>query len=477
MHYNFVVQARRGPAADLCGGVVRVLVFSDRLHTWFAELAPRDYALEFVHDAISMHQALAASAFDLVFVDFAVHDSVWSQTEKSASCRWVLVAESVELQRSGNSILDFYDAMLSWPCSVEEFYFFCDNLFLSLRSEAELQLLRKEQSPSGMEAMLASRNVQMRHLLEMLQQVAPTNSSVLIGGETGVGKSLLARWLHQSSARAERSFLHVHCGALAESLLESELFGHEQGAFTGAVKRKMGKFELADGGSLFLDEVSTLSPSAQVKLLQVMQDGVFQRVGGEQDIRVNVRVIAASNESLAKLVEEGKFRKDLYYRLNVFPVEIPPLRERPEDVESFLYYFLRRQNATGAKQIKAVQPELIAALKLYPWPGNIRELENLVERAFILEKSSILSLSSFPKELFEAQADHRNFPLNTALSLAEARARNTENFEKEYLNELLKSSQGRINRAAERAGISVRQINHLMNKYRLRKEDFRELTQ
>jgi transcriptional regulator with GAF, ATPase, and Fis domain len=268
-------------------------------------------------------------------------------------------------------------------------------------------------------------------------------------------------------------FIGVHCGAIPDTLLESELFGHEKGAFTGAVRQKLGKFELAHGGTIFLDEIGTITPAAQIKLLQVLQDGTFQRVGGEQLIETDCRIIAASNADLSAMVAKELFRRDLYYRLNVFPIRIPSLRDRREDIPQLTEIFLKRMNRFSHRGIHYVHPAVMEAFQRYPWPGNIRELENLVERACILETSSILTPTSFPAELFADALHASPMPVETGLTLANVRGRAVEEAEKRYLREVLSRNGGKINRTAETAGVTVRQINKLMRKYGIAKEEFR----
>ena len=287
------------------------------------------------------------------------------------------------------------------------------------------------------------------------------------------GKGVLAKLIHRHSNRRGVQFIGIHCGAIPDTLLESELFGHEKGAFTGAVRRKLGKFELAHGGTIFLDEIGTVTPAAQIKLLQVLQDRTFQRVGGETLIETDARIIAASNMDLGQMVEKGLFRNDLYYRLNVFPIEIPPLRERREDIPQLTEIFLRQMNRFNHRGIHYVHPQVMEAFQRYSWPGNIRELENLVERACILETSSILTPASFPAELFAGGPFVAPLSAGAGLTLAEARRRAVAEAEKSYLREVLSRNGGRINRTAEAAGVTVRQISKLMRKYGIRKEAFR----
>jgi transcriptional regulator with GAF, ATPase, and Fis domain len=313
----------------------------------------------------------------------------------------------------------------------------------------------------------------MRDVYKKIRAVASTRATVLLIGETGTGKGLLARIIHMHSNRCDDPFISVHCGAIPDTLLESELFGHEKGSFTGAVRKKLGKFEMARGGTIFLDELGTITPPAQIKLLQVLQDGTFSRVGGEETLQTDARVITASNADLAEMSERSEFRKDLYYRLNVFPIDIPPLRERVEDIPQIVEVFLEKLKLRHEKNIHSVHPQVLQAFKNYAWPGNIRELENLMERACILETTWILTPESFPTGLFESDTVHAVLPVQNHLPLAEARRHATEDFERQYLKTLFTRTKGKVNIAAENAGISSRQLNKLMVKYKIQKEMFK----
>jgi formate hydrogenlyase transcriptional activator len=227
-------------------------------------------------------------------------------------------------------------------------------------------------------------------VLEQIKRVAPTDANVLIEGETGTGKELIARAVHNLSSRRGHSFVRLNCAAIPLDLLESELFGHEKGAFTGAISQRIGRFELADKGTLFLDEVGDMPPALQPKLLRVLQEQEFERLGSTRTHRVHVRVVAATNRNLLEMMERGEFREDLYYRLNVFPVFLPPLRERPEDVPALVQHFVEVFGRRMGRQIEHVPQETMSALSSYEWPGNIRELQNLVERAVILSKDGVL---------------------------------------------------------------------------------------
>ena len=229
-----------------------------------------------------------------------------------------------------------------------------------------------------------------REVIRQVKVVAPTDSAVLIMGETGTGKELIARAVHRASHRHSRTFVKLNCAAIPTGLLESELFGHEKGAFTGAVERRVGRFELADGGTLFLDEVGDIALELQPKLLRVLQEQEFERLGSGKTIKVDVRLIAATHRNLAKMVAEGKFRSDLFYRLHVFPIPIPPLRERVEDIPALVRHFVKLFARRFGKPIETISSETMAALERYPWPGNVRELEHLIERAVILSSGSEL---------------------------------------------------------------------------------------
>ncbi|MAF91929.1 MAG: Fis family transcriptional regulator [Bdellovibrionaceae bacterium] len=420
-------------------------------------------------------------SFDLVFWEFKfLGSSVDAAAEQYKNIKSKRPGVQLVVLADNDNIRDVIELIklgavdyLTHPVDMAEWKLLTERNIVQERRQAELDSLRDLFWRSDDYDLVSTKNPKMKRIYDMIKEVAPTNSIVLLNGETGVGKGVMAKLIHRHSERKDRQFIHVHCGAISESLIESELFGHEKGAFTSAIKRKLGKFELANQGTIFLDEISTLSAAAQVKLLQVLQDSIFQRVGGESDIKVNVRVIAATNENLKDLVEQNKFRKDLYYRLNVFPVDVPALRDRAEDIESLILTLLEKLSSEHSKKINGIEESSLLALKSYNWPGNIRELENLVERAFILERSHQLSSGSFPMEIFEAVDKQSILAIDTELSLASARARNSEVFEKQYLVELLSETEGKINLTAQRAGISERQLNNLMKKHQIFKEDFK----
>ena len=306
----------------------------------------------------------------------------------------------------------------------------------------------------------------MRALLKKVHQVAPTQATVLITGESGTGKELIANAVHRLSPRADRPLVDINCAAIPRDLLESELFGHEKGAFTGAVSQKRGKLEDADAGTLFLDEIAELPVELQVKLLRVLESGRFTRVGGNRTIEADFRVIAATNRNLKDAVSEGSFRADLFYRLNVVGIELPPLRDRPEDVPSLVRHFLKKHRHDVPQPVTTVEPAAMDLMRRYRWPGNVRELENAVLQAMVLTEDGVLRAQHLPDEVRAAEAPIRPVPQNKA-ELAEARARACEAIERRFLKEALRRNNGNVSRTAEQTGFSRRNVQMMMRRYGL----------
>jgi two-component system, NtrC family, response regulator HydG len=330
--------------------------------------------------------------------------------------------------------------------------------------KAEAEYLREEVEHHFGE--IVGRSGSMRGIFESIRKVAETTSSVYIYGESGTGKELIARAIHRESPRRDGPFIKVNCSALAESLLESELFGHEKGAFTGAIRERKGRFELADGGTLFLDEISDIPPSVQVKLLRVLQEKEIERVGGEETIHVDVRIISATNRDLGPLVSKGAFREDLFYRLHIIPITVPPLRERKEDIGPLAQHFIRSISADIGKSVEGLSDEVLALLHSYDWPGNIRELENMIERAIVLADGKLLGPAEFP---FDNRAVTRRPgepltppPLGT-ISLDEALAQ----LERAMIVGALSEARGVKTRTAELLGIKTSALYYKLEKYGL----------
>ncbi|HKQ76214.1 MAG TPA: nif-specific transcriptional activator NifA [Blastocatellia bacterium] len=306
---------------------------------------------------------------------------------------------------------------------------------------------------------------EMRDVYEQVAQVAHTGTTVLIRGESGTGKELVAHAIHYNSPRSSKPFVKVNCAALPESLIESELFGHEKGAFTGAVARKRGRFELAEGGTLFLDEIGDLSPAMQVKLLRVLQEREFERVGGTETLKVNVRLIAATNVDLEQAVSDGRFRSDLYYRLNVFSIYLPPLRERKTDILLLADHFLEKYGGQNGKRIKRISTPAIDMLMSYHWPGNVRELENVVERATLVCEGNVIHGYNLPPTLQTAEGSGTV----TKMSLDQA----VSSFEKDLIQDALKTARGNRARAARLLDTTERILGYKVKKYEIDCRRFR----
>ncbi len=306
----------------------------------------------------------------------------------------------------------------------------------------------------------------LRKVLDDVKNVAPTDATTLILGETGTGKELIARAIHRQSHRSGRAFIRVNCGAIPEALIASELFGHERGAFTGAAQRRLGRFELAHGGTIFLDEVGELPPDTQVALLRVLQEREFERVGGTQPVRVNVRVIAATNRDLDAATAEGTFRLDLYYRLNVFPIHVPPLRERQNDIRLLLEHFIVHYASKMGKNIRSVSKKAFDLLQAHSWPGNIRELQNVIERAVILSSGELLCVH-------ESWFSHAS-PRWTSLIHSQATGENSD--ERQIIEAALVESRGRIagpTGAAAKLRVPRSTLESRIKSLRIRKTQFK----
>ncbi len=324
--------------------------------------------------------------------------------------------------------------------------------------------LRREIEREYSFAGIIGQSPKMQELFGVVRSLAETDVVALIQGETGTGKELIARAIHYNSPRKGKKFVAVNCGALVETLLESELFGHEKGAFTGAASRRSGVFEVADGGTLFLDEIGEISPGTQVRLLRILQEGEFQRVGGTVPIRVNVRVLSATNQNLEDLVKKGRFRPDLYYRLNVFPIRVPPLRERAEDIPLLVSHFVEQCNPRMNKRVRGVSPQAMALLMAYGWPGNVRELENAIQRMMVTAKGEVLEVQDLPAEIRGGEKP----ALEQAKDLKGITRGSAEIVEKEAIFNALATTGGNVTRAARSLGISRATLQKKMKVYGLR---------
>jgi DNA-binding NtrC family response regulator len=348
---------------------------------------------------------------------------------------------------------------LEKPFEVDELLALARRAVRSQRLQTEKQYLISERDAEFNHYGIVGRSRTMQEVLQRAELVAQTKSTVLVTGETGTGKEMVARAIHHRSAQRDMPLIKVNCAAIPETLLESELFGHVRGAFTGATMTKRGKFALADGGSIFLDEIGTLTTAIQAKLLRVLQEREFEPLGAERTQKVDVRVIAATNRDLKQMVSEAKFQEDLYYRLNVIPIDIPPLRERRDDIPILIDHFVEKHRQRTGKRVDRVEPEVIEALQRYDWPGNVRELENTIERAVVLATGPVMTMAAI--SLVGATS-------SSATGLPSLRLhQNLEWVEKETIRRALDQSGGVKKDAAELMGISQRALSYYLAKYRI----------
>jgi len=391
-------------------------------------------------------------------VEQAIHDQSPTAVEVRArggdgTYRWFLAQH--------NPVRDDQGRVVRWFAGLTDID---DRKRLEERLEQENVALREEVDKASMFEEIVGASSALKAVLSRVAKVAGSDSTVLISGETGTGKELVARAIHKRSRRASRAFVAVNCAAIPRDLIASELFGHEKGAFTGAVQRQLGRFELADGGTIFLDEVSELSSDMQVSLLRVLQEREFERIGGRPTIHVDVRVIAATNRDLTAAVAGGSFREDLFYRLNVFPVAMPPLRERPEDIPVLVEYFIDRYARKAGKTIRRVNKRTLDRLQSYPWPGNVRELQNVIERSVIVCDTDEFRIDD--SWLSTGPAVESGLALSSALA----------GHEKTIIEDALRASGGRVfgpSGAAARLGIARSTLESKIRSLRINKNRFR----
>jgi DNA-binding NtrC family response regulator len=443
----------------------RILVVDDEVNarTALAELLRDEgYEVETAADAFKALGKLESFAPDVVLSDLKMPGM--DGIELVRKIQAMEDAPSVVVMTAFGAVQSAVDAMragaaeyLTKPLNFDELLVVLTRVFDHQRLRSEARRMRQRLSERVARQNIVGASPPMQRVFEVIEQVAPSKATVLLTGESGTGKELVAAAIHERSSRAQGPFVKLHCAALAESLLESELFGHERGAFTGAVARRDGRFLVADGGTLFLDEIGEITPSLQVKLLRFLQEHEFERVGGDQTIRVDVRIIAATNRDLREEVARGRFREDLYYRLNVVNVELPPLRDRKADVPSLSRFFLDRFAKENGKNIEGFSPETVELLLAHEWPGNVRELENAIERAVVMATGAIVEPRQLPPAVRPAVKASSSLPPVPGSTLAD--------LEKYAILETLSSVGGSTSKAADILGISVRTIQYRLHQY------------
>jgi DNA-binding NtrC family response regulator len=444
----------------------RILIVDDEVNarTALAELLRDEgYAVETAADGFKALPKLEEFSPDLVLTDLKMPgmdgiELMRKTTARDPDCVCVVMTAFGAVDTAVQAMREGAADYVTKPVNLEELQLVLARELDRKRLRAETGQLRARLAERHAIANLVGSSAPMQQVGETVLQVAPSRASVLITGESGTGKELVAAALHQHSPRARGPFVKLHCAALAETILESELFGHERGAFTGAVARRDGRFQQADGGTLFLDEIGEISPAIQVKLLRFLQEHEFERVGGNQTIKVDVRVVAATNRDLKARVAEGKFREDLYYRLNVVTIEVPPLRDRVSDIPLLAMHFLKKYSQENGKTIGGFTDEALERLAAYPWPGNVRELENAIERAVVVCRREVIGQADLAPAI--AQAERRGPPGMPAVpgaTLAE--------LERYAILKTLEHTGGSTSRASEILQISPRKIQYKLREY------------
>ncbi|MDH4161095.1 MAG: sigma-54 dependent transcriptional regulator [Nitrospirota bacterium] len=385
----------------------------------------------------------------------------------------ILITAYGTIEMAVQAMKDGAYSYLTKPIRYEELNLQVKNAVERHRLSREVQSLRNEMEARYRFGNIIGRNPRMHEIFRIIPTVAETDATVLIHGESGTGKELIAHAIHYNSRRKDKPFVVVSCSALPEALLESELFGHEKGAFTGAIRQRIGRFEMAEGGTVFLDEIGEMSMSVQQKLLRVLQEREIERVGGNQTTKVDVRVIAATHRDLQQAMEERMFRQDLFYRLNVVPIKLPPLRDRLDDVPMLAAHFVDKYCEKNNKKRKTISNEALTALCSYGYPGNVRELENIIERAVIMEKGDAILRGDlgFPPTSHKDTSVPMVRDLN---SFKKMKADVIAQFEREYLGQVLKIYKGNMSRSAQHAGMNIKNFHEKMARYGMKREDFKE---
>ncbi len=430
-----------------------------------------DYAT--ADSGVAALSRLEAGAYDLVITDLMMPamnglELLTRVKEKWPGIEVVIVTAYGSIPTAIDAIKKGAYTYILRPFEPEEVVIMINKIFEILDIRSENTLLKEELNRERRYDKMVGKSQAMQRLYKLIDNVAQTSSTALITGESGVGKELIARALHTKSSRAKQPFIKVSCASLPESLLESELFGHEKGSFTGAVATRKGRFELANKGTIFLDEIGEISKATQVKLLRVIQEKEFERIGGGgKTIKTDTRIISATNKNLAREVENGSFREDLYYRLNVITIEAPPLRERKDDLPLLAYHFLERYSAEINKEVTSFSDDTLALIANYNWPGNVRELQNVVERAVVLTRNTALQPEDLPAAIRASGSDIvtsvEEIDFNEALSLRNAKSA----WEKRYLERALMKFQGNISRTAAAIDIARKNLQEKIKTHKL----------
>jgi DNA-binding NtrC family response regulator len=474
-----LVRAHGGEEVTMERAKVLVVDDKENILKLLARILGDEYEVTTASDGGRAISLVAAQPFDVVLTDlrmpgadgFEVLRAVKArapETEVVMMTAYATVSDAVEAMKQGA-----YD-YIQKPFDPDDAARVVARAVERRRLQRQAETLRREVEGVYSFHNLIGKSAAMQEVYRELEQASQLDITVLLGGETGTGKELAARAIHYNSARKERRFVPVNCGALPSELVESELFGHAKGAFTGAVGAKAGLFEEAEGGTIFLDEIGELPALVQVKLLRALQDKEVRRVGENRGATVDVRVVAATNRDLKAEVAAGRFREDLYYRLHVFPITLPPLRDRREDIALLAQHFLEKHANALRRQIDGIAPDALRALTGYPWPGNVRELENAIERAVAVATGKRIQPRDLPPDVKGTQEGTIPPEVLATLPYREAVDLARERVSRDYITTLLRDLEGNVTKAAERAGMERETLHRLMKRYGVRAEDFRK---
>jgi len=442
-----------------------------------AVLSLEGYSVETLDKPVAALEKLKEKSYDLVLVDVRMPgmDGITFLNEARKIDPDLVVVmmtghgsvmEAVKAMKQG--AFDYIEK--NWDAETRELQVRIEKALAKRKNDLENRQLKEEFLASSKIENIIGEHSSVKKLFELIERVAQTDVTVLIHGETGTGKELVARAIHAASPRRTKPMVVVNCPAFSETLLESELFGHEKGSFTGAYRQKLGRFEMADGGTLFMDEVGDIPLATQAKLLRAIQEKQFERVGGTDTISSDVRIIAATNRNLEAMAADGKFREDLYFRLKVFVIEMPPLRDRKSDIPILAEHFLNRYNRKFAKTVKSVSGELLQKMTDYPWPGNIRELEHAIQIGVLMEDSDTLTQLEFSKNLTSS-------PQRASAVSIPSTDGNYDDFvlasSRQYILDLLKTNDGNVNKAADKSGMNLKTFYRKMKECGIEKDDYK----
>ncbi len=457
----------------------------DSLVRAFEKLARKhSFRLTVAKNGLEAVEKIAAQPFDVVLLDLNAPGrsglEILDHIKKSSSDAEVIIITGAGSVESAVSCLKkgAYDFLVKPFEDIERVAVLIEKAREKVELVRRLSSLEAKGAVTESFSNLIGHSLKMKEVYDLITSVAPSESSVLIMGESGTGKELVARAIHEKSFRATQRFVVVNCAALPETLLESELFGHMRGSFTGAIADKKGLFEEAEGGSIFLDEIGEIPASMQVKLLRILQDGELRRVGGVETTHVNVRIISATNRDLYRSVRQGSFREDLFYRLNVITLHLPPLRDKKEDVPFLAHYFLKKYGEKTGKKVERISLDALQALQEYSWPGNVRELENVMERAIVLAEGEQVSARELPTKIL-GQGFYSPEPENEEVELTRlpyhlAKEKALQLFHKSYLARLLHSTDGNISEASLRAGMDRSNFKKIIKKSAVNVKEYKK---